>query len=277
MEEQTFSDTPLGRKTDFVSRYTPSLLVPIARERLREGLLLDAARLPFDGADLWTAWELGWLDRDGKPEVGVAQIRVPCGSRAVFESKSLKLYLDSFTQTTFASAYDLTRTMESDLSVTAGAQVVVDLLSLNQALHAGVASFTGECLDAQKVAISMYRPDPGLLLADSSHVVTGEAVYSNLLHSLCPVTGQPDSGSIQIVYSGPRIDHASLLRYIVSFREHHGFHEQCVERMFLDIMHCCRPRELTVYARYNRRGGIDINPYRSTERGIPTHTRLVRQ
>ena len=176
----------------------------------------------------------------------MAQLRVPCNSRAVFESKSLKLYLQSFSQTAFASAYDVVRTLESDLSVTAGAPVVADLLSMSQALQAGVASFPGECLDTLKISASMYRPDPGLLDVARDGRVASESLYSNLLRSLCPVTGQPDIGSIQITYTGTRIDHEALLRYIISFREHQGFHEQCVERIFLDIMDRCRPRELTV-------------------------------
>jgi 7-cyano-7-deazaguanine reductase len=277
MENDKFGDTPLGRRVEAVSQYTPSLLFPIERLRLRERLLLDPQQLPFEGADLWTAWELTWIDRDGKPEVGVAQLRVPCNSRAVFESKSLKLYLQSFSQTAFASAYDVVRTLESDLSVTVGAPVVVDLLSMSQALQAGVGSFPGECLDTLKISASMYRPDPGLLDVVRDGRMASESLYSNLLRSLCPVTGQPDIGSIQVIYTGTRIDHEALLRYIISFREHQGFHEQCVERIFLDIMDRCRPRELTVYARYLRRGGIDINPYRSTEKGIPPHLRLARQ
>ena len=278
MENGKFGDTPLGKRVEAVSRYTPSLLCAIARERLREGLLLDEARLPFAGADLWTAWELTWLDRDGKPEVGVAQIRVPCDSRAVFESKSLKLYLQSFSQTAFSNAYDVVRTLESDLAVTVGAPVVADLLSMSQALQQGVASFPGECLDTLKISASIYRPDPGLLDVERAAGTVSETLYSNLLRSLCPVTGQPDIGSVQVSYTGTRIDHAALLRYIVSFREHQGFHEQCVERMFLDIMDRCRPRELTVYARYNRRGGIDINPWRTTgDEAAPPNLRLAPQ
>jgi 7-cyano-7-deazaguanine reductase len=209
--------------------------------------------------------------------VGVAQLRVPCDSPAVFESKSLKLYLGSFSQTPFAGASDVARTLEKDLSATVGAPVAVDLLSLGEAQQAGIGAFTGACLDTLQIAVSDYRPNPDLLRTDPGRVVAGEALYSNLLHSLCPVTGQPDAGSIQVVYSGARIDHASLLRYIVSYREHQAFHEQCVESIFLDITARCRPSELTVYARYNRRGGIDINPYRSTGKSLPAHMRLARQ
>lgn len=273
-----FDDTPLGRNVPAVSQYTPSLLYPIERGRMRAGLLPASSALPFDGHDQWTAWELSWLDRDGKPEVAVLQIRVPCRSRAVFESKSLKLYLNSFSQTVFSSAYDVTRTLESDLSVTTGAAVAVDLLTLKQVQQAGIGSFTGECLDTLDVTIRQYQPDPGLLaVVENSRIVT-ETVYSNLLRSLCPVTCQPDIGSLQITYTGMRIDHAALLRYIVSYREHQAFHEQCVERMFLDLLKYCRPLELGIQARYNRRGGIDINPWRSTAHAPPaTALRLARQ
>lgn len=276
-DSDAFTDTPLGRQVDVVNQYTPSLLCPIARARMRAHLDLDAHVLPFEGADLLTAWELTWLDRDGKPEVGVLQIRVPCSSRAVIESKSLKLYLVSFSQTVFATPYDVVRTVESDLSVTAGAPVVVELLSMAQALQGGVGTFTGDCLDALRVPLNRYEPDAGLLeLVHDGHPAR-ETVYSNLFRSVCPVTGQPDLASIQIQYEGTRIRNESLLRYLVSFREHRGFHEQCVERIFRDIQAICRPRELTVYARFLRRGGIDINPWRSTGRSIPPHLRVARQ
>ncbi|MBK8307483.1 MAG: NADPH-dependent 7-cyano-7-deazaguanine reductase QueF [Gammaproteobacteria bacterium] len=276
-DDSIFADTPLGKRSEVVSQYTPSLLVPVARERLRQKLLIEADKLPFEGADLWTAWELTWVDRDGKPEVGVAQLRVPCNSRAVFESKSLKLYLQSFSQTAFASAYDVVRTLELDLSVTVGTSLVVNLLSMSQAAQAGVATLQGECLDTLKLKMSIYRPDPGLLELVEDGQAAGEIVYSNLFRTVCPVTGQPDIASIQVNYFGTRIDQRSLLRYLVSYREYEGFHEHCVERIFIDIMDRCRPRDLSVYARYTRRGGIDINPFRSTGKTIPPHTRLARQ
>ena len=277
MTDNDFSDLQLGKPSRHVAQYTPSLLQPILRERLRAGLLLDAQELPFDGADLWTAWELSWLDRDGKPEVAVVQILVPVAARAIFESKSLKLYLGSFAQTPFASAYDVVRTLESDLSVTVGAQVLVDLLSLNQALAAGLATMPGECLDTMKVGDFVYRPDAGLLEVVEDGRVAAESLYTNLFRSLCPVTGQPDTASVQVTYSGTRIDRASLLHYLVSYREYEGFHEHCVERIFVEIMDRCRPRDLSVYARFTRRGGIDINPYRSTGKTLPPHSRLARQ
>ena len=206
MQEDKFADTGLGKPAEYVSRYTPSLLQPVLRTRLRAGLLPEGKDLPFEGADLWTAWELNWLDRDGKPEVAVAQIRVPCQSRAVAESKSLKLYLGSFAQTPFASTYDVARTLESDLSVTVGGQVVVDLLSLNQIVQAGVGVFPGESLDTLRIGDFVHMPDPGLLtVADEKRIVT-ETLHTNLFRSLCPVTGQPDIASVQVAYSGSLID-----------------------------------------------------------------------
>jgi 7-cyano-7-deazaguanine reductase len=277
VSQDDFSDTQLGKASAAVSQYTPSLLFPIARSRLRENLPFPPGELPFEGVDLWTAWELTWLDRDGKPEVGVLQVHVPCDSRAIVESKSLKLYLGSFAQTPFASAYDVVRTLESDISVTVGAPVVVDLLSLAQATQAGIAGLTGDSLDGIRIASPVYHPDPSLLERIETGRMVTETVHTHLFRSLCPVTGQPDMASVQISYTGPRIEHEDLLRYLVSYREHQGFHEHCVERIFLDLMEHCRPRELTVYARFLRRGGIDINPFRSTAKGSPVTTRLVRQ
>ncbi len=277
MNQDEFNDTALGKRSEAVSQYTPSLLFPIDRSRMRGDLIAPGSELPFEGVDLWTAWELTWLDRDGKPEVGVLQISVPCDSRAIVESKSLKLYLGSFAQTPFASAYDVVRTLESDISVTVGAQVVVDLLTISQATQAGIASMTGESLDTIRIAAPVYQPDAGLLQRLETARLVSETLYTNLFRSLCPVTGQPDMASVQISYTGPRIEHEDLLRYLVSFRDYPGFHEHCVERIFVDILARCRPRELSVYARFLRRGGIDINPFRSTGKAVPSPTRLVRQ
>ncbi len=277
MNQDEFNDTELGKRSEAVSQYTPSLLFPIDRSRMRGDLIAPGSELPFEGVDLWTAWELTWLDRDGKPEVGVLQISVPCDSRAIVESKSLKLYLGSFAQTPFASAYDVVRTLESDLSVTVGAQVVVDLLTISQATQAGIASLTGESLDTIRIAAPVYQPDAGLLQRLETGRMVSETLHTNLFRSLCPVTGQPDMASVQISYTGPRIEHEDLLRYLVSFRDYPGFHEHCVERIFVDILARCRPRELSVYARFLRRGGIDINPFRSTGKAAPSPTRLLRQ
>ncbi len=277
MNQDEFSDTELGKRSEAVSQYTPSLLFPIDRSRMRGHLIAPGSELPFEGVDLWTAWELTWLDRDGKPEVGVLQISVPCDSRAIVESKSLKLYLGSFAQTPFASAYDVVRTLESDISVTVGAQVVVDLLTIGQATQVGIASLTGESLDTIRIAAPVYQPDADLLQRPETERMVSETLHTNLFRSLCPVTGQPDMASVQISYTGPRIEHEDLLRYLVSFRDYPGFHEHCVERIFVDILARCRPRELSVYARFLRRGGIDINPFRSTGKAVPSPTRLVRQ
>ena len=211
MTHTDFSDTELGKRSLAVSRYTPSLLFAIDRSRMRAGLAMAEGALPFEGADLWTAWELTWLDRDGKPEVGVVQLRIPCDSRATVESKSLKLYLGSYAQTPFSSAYDVVRTLESDISVTVGAQVVVDLLSLNQATQAGIATLTGDSLDTLRIASAVYHPDPGLLERLETGRLVTETVHTHLFRSLCPVTGQPDFASVQISYTGPRIEHDALL------------------------------------------------------------------
>ncbi len=277
MKQDDFSDTELGKRSEPVSRYTPSLLFPMDRSRLRATLPIQTDALPFAGADLWTAWEISWLDRDGKPEVGALQILIPCDSRATVESKSLKLYLGSFAQTPFASAYDVVRTLESDLSVTVGSRVVVDLLSLSQAMQSGIATLTGDSLDPLRITSPVYHPDASLLERVETGRLVTETVHTNLFRSLCPVTGQPDMASIQISYTGPRIQHEDLLRYLVSYREHAAFHEHCVEQIFLDLMDRCSPRELSVYARFLRRGGIDINPFRSTSRELPPNVRLVRQ
>jgi len=272
-----FTDTALGKTTAAPSRYTPSLLYPVARSRMRSQSINTADKLPFHGYDLWTGYELTWLNLKGRPEVAIVQLSVPCDSPNIIESKSLKLYLASFTQTRFKSVYDVSRTLESDLSVTAGATVLVDVQSLAQAAQSGVGHFTGECIDHLDIEIDAYQPDPYLLEVEEKGRVIGSAVYSNLLRSLCPVTGQPDIASIQIVYTGTPIKPESLLRYIVSYREHQGFHEHCVESIFMDIKEQCRPSDLSVYARYVRRGGLDISPFRSSSRAFPQNLRLVRQ
>jgi 7-cyano-7-deazaguanine reductase len=272
-----FANTSLGRRVDAVNKYSPSLLQAVERWRLRAGLDLNPEHLPFEGADLITAWELSWIDRSGKPEVGILQLSIPATSRAVIESKSLKLYLGSFSQTPFTSAYDVVRTLESDLAVTAGVPVPVDMWSLTQAQQAGLGVSPGECLDTLKIGSRHVVPEPELLKVVEDGRMVAESVHTNLFRSLCPVTGQPDMASIQITYSGQRIDHESLLQYLVSYREYCGFHEHCVERIFVDITARCRPRDLSVYGRFLRRGGIDINPFRSTGRTPPARSRLVRQ
>lgn len=276
------TNSPLGQQTQYVSVYSPELLFPIPRAASRESLLLDNDALPFYGVDVWTGYELSWLDERGKPVVAIAEFRIPCTSLAIVESKSFKLYLNSFNQTRFTDAAEVCATLEKDISAAVDAVVQVSLkplsvgrLSFDKLMHIEVLE--GCCLDELPVAIDTYHPEPGLLRV-RPQTQADETLVSHLLKSNCPVTGQPDWASVQIRYAGAQIDHEGLLCYIVSFREHQDFHEHCVERMFVDIMARCQPQRLSVYARYTRRGGLDINPFRTTEPAEqPSSVRLVRQ
>ncbi|GAB3100478.1 NADPH-dependent 7-cyano-7-deazaguanine reductase QueF [Aestuariicella hydrocarbonica] len=269
--------TVLGKSTDYISVYSPSLLCPIPRQQSRRELGIQPGSLPFRGVDIWTAYEVSWLNNDGKPEVAIAEFEIPANSPAIIESKSFKLYLNSFNQTAFTDAYHVTQTLESDLSAAAGAAVMVRLLSLQQFARQGVGHFAGECIDQEPVKIDCYSPSPDLLGLSNPDKIVSETLYSDLLKSNCPVTGQPDWASVFVQYRGAQIDRAGLLKYIISFREHQDFHEHCVERMFLEIQQRCNPDALTVYARYTRRGGLDINPYRTNGAEVPADVRLVRQ
>ncbi len=269
--------TVLGKQTEYISVYNPSLLCPIPRQQSRRELGVNPDALPFRGVDIWTAYEVSWLNSDGKPEVAIAEFELPASSPNIVESKSFKLYLNSFNQTAFANMYDVARTMESDLGACAGAAVMVKLQPLSQFAQQGIGHFTGECIDQEPVKIDCYSPSPDLLSLTKPDKVVSEVLYSDLLKSNCPVTGQPDWASVYVQYRGAQIDRASLLKYVISFREHQDFHEHCVERMFLDIQARCNPEALTVYARYTRRGGLDINPYRTNSSERPADVRLVRQ
>lgn len=271
------NQTPLGKKTDYVSVYTPSLLSPVPRAESRQSLGLTDEPLPFKGMDVWTAYELSWLDPKGKPQVGVARFHFPCSSPFLVESKSFKLYLNSYNQTPFNSLAEVIKTLEMDLSGAAGGPVMASVLPLNKAAQAGLGHFAGENIDGLDIQVEDYHPNPDLLSAASGGPVTRESLCSDLLKTNCPVTGQPDWGSVMISYQGRAIDRAGLLKYIISFREHQGFHEHCVERMFVDIMERCEPDTLMVTARYTRRGGLDINPYRSNNGDEPPEIRLARQ
>jgi 7-cyano-7-deazaguanine reductase len=265
-------ESPLGKATNYSSEYDPELLFAIPRAETRAPLGLGDF-LPFSGVDIWNAWELTWLNSSGVPQVAAAEFRVPYDSASLIESKSLKLYLNSFTMSRYASAEDVRATIVADLSACVGASVEVRFLADGDetALH----SFDGFCIDMIDTQCDVFDVDASFLSVGKD-VVT-EDLHSHLLRSLCPVTAQPDIGSILISYSGPQIDRAGLLRYIVSFREHNDFHEACVERMFCDIRERCKPTELSVYARYQRRGGLDINPFRSSRAISPHNTRLWRQ
>ena len=252
-------DSGLGRATAYPTRYDPALLFPIARAQGRAGVGLDEARLPFTGHDRWHAYELAWLDARGKPVVDVATFLVPADSPNLVESKSLKLYLNSFNAARFDSAEAVRARIAQDLSQAAGAPVEVAF-----GLPAVATDDDAESIDALDVAIDSHGPpDASLLQADPLNPAE-ETLRSDLLKSNCPVTGQPDWASVRIGYRGPRIDRAGLLRYLVSFRDHAGFHEQCVEQVFCDLLARCRPQTLWVEARYTRRGGLDINPWRAT-------------
>ena len=269
--------SPLGKSSEYVDQYSPELLFPIPRAPQWEALGLDAGQLPFQGVVFWTGYELSWLLPSGKPVVAIGVFAVPADSPSIIESKSFKLYLNSLNQSVFADAQALTTVQERDRSAVAGAPVAVRVRSLDEVAEEGVAGLPGECIDDLEVEIGQYeQPQPELLRCDPERVVTA-SLHSHLLRSNCPVTGQPDWGSLVVEYEGAALDPASLLAYVVSFRRHQDFHEQCVERIFLDLQRLLQPRRLTVYARYLRRGGLDINPSRSTEAIRPRNLRLARQ
>lgn len=261
---------PLGRQTGYPQNYAPEVLCPIARSESR-GPLGITTPLPFTGSDVWNAWELSWIGPGGVPRIATAEIRVPAASPRLIESKSLKLYLGSFAMSEFARAGDARAAIEQDLSAATGAAVEVVFDA-----DTSIVEPPGTCIDALDIACRADDVDASLLLADDKDVVE-ECLHTHLLRSLCPVTDQPDLGSLVVCYTGPRMDPAALLTYVVSFRQHRDFHEACVERIFVDILERCRPVRLSVYARYQRRGGIDINPYRSSFEDTPANTRLWRQ
>ncbi len=275
MREETVLLSPLGKETTYISHYNRDLLFPIPRKAKREEILVPAI-LPFKGVDIWNAYELSWLNPKGKPVVALGEFILPCESPNIVESKSLKLYLNSFTNTSFPSVTDVTQRIQDDLSAYVGAAVNVKITLIENVSPSNITSFSGVCLDNLDVTCSEYQVTPSFLSTEKK-VVT-ETIFSNLLKSNCLVTGQPDWGSVQIHYTGNQIQHVGLLQYIVSFRNHNEFHEQCVERIFMDILQHCQPQQLTVHACYTRRGGLDINPFRSTERVFPEGTkRQIRQ
>ena len=269
--------SPLGKSSEYICTYTPSLLFPIPRAAKWAELGLSAETLPYKGVDFWNCFELSWLLPSGKPVVAIGEFSIPADSPNIIESKSFKLYLNSLNQTVFADVPSLEAILRTDLSAAAGKPVNVRIRSLADVEAEGVQALPGICIDDLDISVSNYEhPRPELLRCDDSRIVE-ERVHSHLLKSNCPVTGQPDWGSVAVDYRGSALDHASLLEYLVSFRQHSDFHEQCVERIFLDLQCLLKPEKLTVYARYVRRGGLDINPYRSTEDVAFQNVRLVRQ
>lgn len=269
--------SPLGKSSEYVSTYTPSLLFPIPRAAKWAELGLSADTLPYTGVDVWNCFELSWLLPSGKPVVAIGEFSIPADSPNIIESKSFKLYLNSLNQTPFASLDALEKVLVQDLSGAAGKPVGVKVRRLEEVEAEGVVSLPGVCIDDLDITVSSYdHPQPELLRCDPARIVE-ESLHSHLLRSNCPVTSQPDWGSVCITYTGAALDHASVLAYLVSFRQHSDFHEQCVERIFTDLQRLLQPQKLTVFARYVRRGGLDINPYRSTEASDFANGRLVRQ
>lgn len=269
------TENPLGRPSVAPRHPAPEVLFPVPRSAARASLDLHAP-LPFHGEDLWNAWELSWLDPQGRPIVAVAEVRIPAASPNLIESKSLKLYLTSLAFSPYPSAAVVRDLIARDLAGCAGCPVDVTLRTDTIAAGYAIADLPGACIDNEKAQFDAATVDANLLRTIPGPDVT-ESLHSHLLRSLCPVTGQPDTGSILVSYRGPRIDRGALLEYLVSFRDHQAFHEACVERIFVDVKRRCAPAQLTVYARYNRRGGLDINPFRSDFESEPANTRLWRQ
>jgi 7-cyano-7-deazaguanine reductase len=284
MTQPSPDQSQLGKPTAYIDQYDPTLLFPLPRAPKRAEVGITGT-LPFLGADLWMAFELSWLNRKGKPQVALAHITVPAETPNIIESKSFKLYLNSLNNTPFDDADAVRATLRADLTEAAwrgapavGTSVGVKLLAPELFDREPVHELDGLNLDRLDIECTRYTPAPELLTAAFDEQPVNETLTSHLLKSNCLVTGQPDWGSVQITYSGPQIDQAGLLQYIVSFRNHNEFHEQCVERMFMDIWARCKPTKLTVYARYTRRGGLDISPWRTSHpQALPAHVRTARQ
>jgi len=289
----TPQDSQLGKVSNYIDQYDASLLFPIARAPKRAEIGLGAA-LPFLGADMWSAFELSWLNLRGKPQVALAHFTVPCETPNIIESKSFKLYLNSFNNTRFNDAQAVQTRLRADLSeavwrdampegsprdlAPARSSIGVQILLPELFDREPVYELDGLSLDRLDIECHHYSPAPELLKVMPELAPVSEVLVSNLLKSNCPVTGQPDWGSVQISYSGEPIEQEGLLQYLVSFRNHNEFHEQCVERIFMDIWTRCKPFKLSVYARYTRRGGLDINPFRTSyAQALPPNTRTARQ
>lgn len=255
--------SPLGKPAGYLSEYEPALLFPIARHGKRSELGLGSGTLPFFGIDIWNAYEVSWLNPRGKPQVAIATITVPADSPNIIESKSFKLYLNSLNQTRLAGTDALLHLLQADLSAGFGAPVRVTLTMPEAFSSLQFGELEGLLLDRLDIDVNDYTPNPALLKTTPDTAPVEQTLVSHLLKSNCLVTGQPDWGSIQIRYCGAPIDEEGLLRYLIGFRTHNEFHEQCVERIFTDILRHCKPQKLAVYARYTRRGGLDINPWRS--------------
>lgn len=259
------TDSKLGQATQYPDQYDPSVLFPIARTETRKGS--QAENTPtWIGGDIWTAFEISWLDSKGKPIVAIASFEFPQTNDYLIESKSFKLYLNSFNQSKFNSAEEVSARLIEDLSKASGGTVRVEIRLSHEWNNCQVISIPGSSVDELEVEIDCYEPNPALLgLKDSAEESEQvNILYSNLLKSNCPVTDQPDWGTVIVAYKGKTIDPAAFLKYIVSYRQHNGFHELCVEEIYCDLLKQCAPKELAVMARYTRRGGLDINPWRAS-------------
>ena len=273
----SIENSSLGKAVSYGGQYDASVLYPIPRAEKRHEIGISEV-LPFSGVDIWNAYEFSWLDARGKPKVALIEFRIPVTSPNIIESKSFKLYLNSYMQTRFADSEILRQQIARDLSQAAGANVSVMLVTVNAVASAEIEVLEGTLIDDLPIDIENYGPPNANYLSADPGIVTDEVLVSHLLKSNCPVTGQPDWASVQIAYRGPRLDRDGLLRYLISYREYNEFHEQCVERIFVDILRECSPQRLSVYARYTRRGGLDINPFRASP-GLPNpgNPRTARQ
>lgn len=274
MLKQNLHDSPLGKANTYVSEYSPDLLFPIDRNNTRSELGIDLVKLPFQGQDFWTAFEVSWLNDKGKPTAMIAEFTIPCTSPRLIESKSFKQYLNSFNGTKFVSIDAVKNKLITDLSKATGGVVSVNLIAPKD-LPLTLNQTPGINIDDLDVTCDTYHVHADYLKVEDEDVT--EVLSSELLKSNCPVTGQPDWASLQISYTGKKINREALLKYIVSYRDHDGFHEDCVERMFADISKMCKPEKLLVYARYSRRGGLDINPYRANYDIKVNNQRFYRQ
>ena len=276
-QDNSLKSLKLGQKTEYASEYDRTLLQPVPRALNRDGLGITQNQ-PFTiGADIWTAYEISWLNEKGLPQVAIADIYLDYQSQNLIESKSFKLYLNSFNQSKFADFNAVQQTMQRDLSECAQGDVKVRLNPVAVYDSQKIDHLQGDCIDEQDVEITSYEFNADWLKDCVSDEIVEEKLVSHLLKSNCLITNQPDWGTLHIHYVGKKIDHEKLLRYVVSFRQHNEFHEQCVERIFCDLMHYAKPEKLTVYARYTRRGGLDINPFRSNFENLPENLRLARQ
>ncbi|TDK65225.1 NADPH-dependent 7-cyano-7-deazaguanine reductase QueF [Sapientia aquatica] len=278
MQENTPDNSALGKTSTYVTQYDASLLFPIPRAAKRAEIGLGAS-LPFFGMDIWNAYEVSWLNLRGKPQIAIATFMVPADSHNIIESKSFKLYLNSFNQTKLADSDALLTLLKQDISAGFGAPVQIKLTLPEQFSQYQFGELSGLLLDRLDIDVDQYSPNTALLKSDSEAAPIEETLVSHLLKSNCLVTGQPDWASVQIHYVGAPIEQEGLLKYLIGFRNHNEFHEQCVERIFNDILVACKPQKLAVYARYTRRGGLDINPWRSnfSSNQTPSNLRNSRQ